>query len=78
MDSDDAARRTRAQERAARMTLRKTAPGMASADPVRLTPEQAVSLVHELTFTAWALSGRPLPEYTRDTIPIRIVTSKAE
>lgn len=45
---------------------------------MRLTPEESLSLVHELTLSAWALSGKPLPQYTRATTPIRIVKGKAE
>ena len=57
------------------MTVHK---GAGAADPVRLTPEQAVSLVYELTLTAWSLSGRSLPQYTRATMPVRKVRSGAE
>lgn len=61
------------------MTLRKDGQRPAEGYPVRLTPEERLSLVHELTLSAWAaLSGEPLPRYTRATMPIRIVTGKAE
>jgi hypothetical protein len=33
------------------------------------TPEQRVAMVWELTLGAWAVSGRPLPEYTRAEMP---------
>lgn len=32
-----------------------------------------VALVAELSRRAWALTGRPLPSYTRATMPVRIV-----
>lgn len=35
---------------------------------------QRVAAVAELTLEAWRLSGRPLPTYTRATMPI-VVTS---
>jgi hypothetical protein len=60
------------------MTLRKDGQHSSEGDPVRLTPEESLSLVHELTLSAWALSGKPLPQYTRATTPIRIVKGKAE
>jgi hypothetical protein len=78
MEPGEAERRKRAAARAGRMTLRKDGQRPAEGDPVRLTPEECLALVHELTLSAWALSGEPLPQYTRATMPIRIVTGKAE
>lgn len=60
------------------MTLRKDGQSPAEGELVHLSPEESLSLVHELTLSAWALSGKPFPHYTRATIPIRIVTGKAE
>lgn len=37
------------------------------------TPAECVALVEELTREAWALARRPLPTYTRSTMPIRVV-----
>jgi hypothetical protein len=78
MEPGEAERRKRAAERAARVTIRKDGQSPAEGDPVHLTPEQSVALVYELTLTAWALSGKPFPQYTRATMPIRRVTSKDE
>ena len=78
MEPAEAERRRRAAARAARVRIRKDGHGPAEGDPVRLTPEQSVSLVYELTLTAWALSGKPFPQYTRATMPVRLVTSKDE
>lgn len=36
------------------------------------TPAERLALVAELSKQAWALTGRPLPSYTRATIPISI------
>ena len=36
------------------------------------TPEQRLAMVWELTMRAWALTGRPLPEYDRRRIPVKI------
>ncbi|HWN71639.1 MAG TPA: hypothetical protein VNM90_28575 [Haliangium sp.] len=60
------------------MTIRKDGQSPAEGDPVHLTPEQSLSLVYELTLAAWTLSGKPFPQYTRATMPIRLVTSKDE
>jgi hypothetical protein len=38
------------------------------------TAEQRLRAVEELTLEAWRLSGRPLPTYTRDTMPIVVAT----
>lgn len=78
MERGDAERRKRAAARAARMILHKGESSAPGSDPAPLTPEQAVSLVHELTLAAWSLAGRPLPRYTRDTIPVRIVPNEAD
>lgn len=36
------------------------------------TVDERVAAVAELTAHAWRLSGRPLPEYTRATMPIAV------
>jgi hypothetical protein len=38
------------------------------------TVEQRLAAVAQLTAEAWRLSGRPLPTYTRATMPIVIAT----
>lgn len=38
------------------------------------TPAERIALVARLSSEAWALTGRPLPSYTRATIPVRILT----
>jgi hypothetical protein len=60
------------------MIVRKDGQSPAEGDPVRLTPEDSLSLIHELTRTAWSLSGKPFPRYTRATMPVRIVPNKAD
>lgn len=59
----EADRRARARARALRMTT--------SESP--LTSSERVALAYTLTRAAWAVSGQPWPEYTRATIPIRII-----
>jgi len=38
------------------------------------TVEERVAAVARLTAEAWALSGRPLPSYTRETMPVVLAT----
>jgi hypothetical protein len=35
------------------------------------TAEERLAMVWTLTLEAWALLGEPLPEYTRETMPVR-------
>jgi hypothetical protein len=36
-------------------------------------PGERVAMVYELTLAAWALSGRPMPTYSRAEIPGRLI-----
>ena len=36
------------------------------------TPEQRLELLAEASHTGWALTGRPLPSYTRAEMPVRV------
>lgn len=40
------------------------------------TTDERIAAVAELTLEAWRLSGRPLPSYTRSTMPIVVATLK--
>lgn len=40
------------------------------------TLEERVAAVAELTIAAWRLAGRPLPDYSRATMPIVVTTLK--
>lgn len=40
------------------------------------TVEERLAAVAELTLEAWRLSGRPLPTYSRATMPIVVATLK--
>jgi hypothetical protein len=65
---DDEARRLRAIERARIMTLRRAT--LTAADAERPTTGlAAMELTAELSLAAWSISGRPLPAYTRATMP---------
>ena len=37
------------------------------------TPSELFAMVHQLTLDAWAMSGKPMPTYSRAEIPIRIL-----
>jgi hypothetical protein len=37
------------------------------------TAEERLALLAELSHRAWLLTGRPFPEYTRATMPVRII-----
>lgn len=36
------------------------------------TPEERLAMVWSLTVEAWALSGRPMPNYPRTATPLRL------
>lgn len=38
------------------------------------TAAERLALVAELSRRAWALTGRPLPSYTRRTMPVKLTT----
>jgi hypothetical protein len=59
-----------------KMTFRVVPLGSAEAGDARMggTIEERVAAVAELTAEAWRLSGRPLPSYTRDTMPVTVST----
>ncbi len=56
------------------MTYRVVPLHSAEADDARLgaTVEERLRMVRELSRMAWASSGRPLPEYERREMPVRI------
>jgi hypothetical protein len=37
------------------------------------TAEQRLAMVWDLTLRMWALTGRPLPSYSRENLPARIL-----
>lgn len=38
------------------------------------TAEERLAILRELTVRAWRLTGRPVPTYRRDEIPVRVTT----
>jgi hypothetical protein len=72
----DVERRRRAEARRGRTILRKTRLLRREHDLNSLRGPEAVALVARLTAESWSLSGRELPSYTRDTIPVRFVPGR--
>ena len=38
------------------------------------TATERLALLRELSLRMWALTGQPVPEYTRQTMPVRITS----
>jgi hypothetical protein len=77
MSDEDAARaRARAQARADWPGALTTLEAQSDAIIVRHgTPAERVAMVWQITLDVWASSGRELPEYSRATMPGRIIRS---
>lgn len=60
------------------MTARVVPLRSAEASDARMggTIDERVAAVAALTLEAWRLSGRPLPTYTRATMPVVVTTLK--
>jgi hypothetical protein len=58
------------------MILRKARLQRVEADLSPVRGADAVSLVHRLTMESWSLSGRSLPTYRREEIPVRFVPGR--
>jgi len=72
----DPERAERARRRAAWPSALSTLEDQADAAIVRHgTAEERIAMVWRVTLDAWAISGRPLPRYTRAQMPVRIVRS---
>lgn len=68
---DEAAAASRRRERA-KWRVRIVSLADDDAEPMEGTVEERLRATEELTRQAWALSGRPMPSYTRATMPCRI------
>jgi DMSO/TMAO reductase YedYZ molybdopterin-dependent catalytic subunit len=57
------------------MTFRRVSLQSADAADARLGSDvdQRRAMVAELSIAAWKASGRPLPSYTREKFPIRLI-----
>jgi hypothetical protein len=42
------------------------------------TPEERLALLAELSRRMWALTRRPLPSYTRESMPVRVSTLREQ
>lgn len=72
-DESNAARRRRAQGRAAWPGRKKSLEDSGQAPEVPKTAEERFAMVWQLTCDAWALSGRPFPTYSRAEMPGRVL-----
>ena len=70
-DRSREARAERAARRRATLEGRLTTLAEASDPPVGATIEERLRMTKELSDRAWALSGRPRPDYDRANIPFR-------
>lgn len=54
---------------------RKLAAGETTSDDLSssTTAEDRVAMVWQLTLDAWAMSGRPIPDYRREDSPGRVI-----
>ena len=69
--------RERAEARRARITITRGKLGETEQrDVVRGT--EAVLLVHQLTLTAWAWSGKPIPKLGRHELPYKFVPERSK
>lgn len=66
------ARRARAAERALRMVGGVVARGD-DVPPMGRTIHERLVMLAEVSARAWALSGQPVPTYTRETMPGRVI-----
>jgi hypothetical protein len=60
------------------MTARVVPLASAQAGDARMggTPDERLAAVAQLTAEAWRLAGRPLPTYTRATMPVVVASLK--
>ncbi len=71
MDDSPEAREARAQRRRKSWTITR---GHAPERAADSTPEERLERMWPLALDAWASSGKPLPSYTRATMPGRKLT----
>jgi hypothetical protein len=69
MDESDDARRKRAEQRRSRITRVEAGEDV----PLPETGLARMELAWALTKAAWAMSGRPLPSYSRAEMPGRVI-----
>jgi hypothetical protein len=65
----------RAKARQGRVTLTKL-PGKDPGECGEVRGPEALSLVTQLSKTAWAFTGKPIPQLARHELPIRFVPVK--
>lgn len=68
----DAERKIRADERRRRMKIRFTTLDDET-DPWPTRGVEAISLVTQITRSAWNLAGKPWPQYERENMPVTCI-----
>jgi hypothetical protein len=76
MSDDDRERAARAEARRRTMVIVRTRLGDEDADAAPVSGESAAEAVEQMTRTAWAFSGKAIPEYPRHAIPVRFVRGR--
>ena len=74
MESDE--RRMRAEARRHTAVLHRTLLQAVELDLDPVDGERAVSLVTTLSRESWSASSTPLPEYSREQVPVRFVAGR--
>jgi hypothetical protein len=75
---DDASRRARAKARASLPGRKLRLEELPEVELVEGLPGDLIGMVTELTRAAWAMSGEPLPRYTRAQMPGRIIRNNGD
>ena len=74
--SSETDRRARAEARRSSAVIQRSTLHEGERDLSPISGVEALSLATRLTRESWSLSGRPLPSYSRKTIPVRFVPGR--
>lgn len=69
----DAEREARRRQRAGWQIRRVSLEDERAPDVSALSPNERVAMVWRLTLDAWAISNRPMPTYSREEAPGRVL-----
>ena len=69
--SDDG-RKIRAKARANWTIEKKAVKDLPEIEVIDAPPNVLIALCTQLSLQAWAMSGKPLPTYTRENMPIKV------
>ncbi len=74
--TEEQARKARADPRRDEISAKKTHLGAPDEPPPSPTGDEGISLAWRLSLASWVLSGRELPTYARETMPIRYLPNR--